>query len=56
MTSDEELERLALDGHIVLSVPEAEELYYRRGDSAAFEALAAAVNEAEADRTAPEEP
>lgn len=42
-----ELERAALDGHLVLPVDEAEALYSRRGDPAAFEALAAAVNAAE---------
>ncbi len=49
---DETAEELALAGHLVLSVAEAEELYARRGDSAAFEVLAAAVNRAESDQRA----
>ncbi len=44
---DARIEEMALNGHIVLDVPDAEELYARRGDAAAFEVLAAAVNEAE---------
>jgi hypothetical protein len=42
-----EVERLALDGHVVLPVADAEELYSRYGDAESFEALAAAVNAAE---------
>lgn len=45
-----EIERLALEGNTVLSVPEAEALYSKFGDAAAFEAMAAAVNAAEGSR------
>ncbi len=49
---DEAAERAALAGDLVLSVAEAEELYARRGDASAFEALAAAVNREESDQRA----
>jgi hypothetical protein len=42
----------ALAGNLVLSVTEAEALYAERGDPAAFEALASAVNRAESDQRA----
>jgi len=52
MSIDEATEAQALAGTLVLSVAEAEELYAQRGDPAAFEALASAVNLAESDQRA----
>lgn len=49
---DPAVERDALAGNFVLSVPEAEQLYALRGDPASFEVLAAAVNRAESDQRA----
>lgn len=42
----------ALAGNLVLSVAEAEALYSERGDAAAFEVLAAAVNAEEGEQRA----
>lgn len=49
---EDEMEQRALAGNIVLSVADAEALYARRGDPAAFEVLAAAVNAEESARRA----
>jgi hypothetical protein len=49
---DETTEEQALAGTLVLSVADAEALYARNGDSAAFEVLADAVNRAESDQRA----